>query len=450
MDILIVAISALEIKKSLKTRPLSMHSSDVEGMVLPPKPPKRKNNDKKDKEKDKYKTANADVAKQPVANEPVPAKSSGKVKKEKKEKTPIIPSMRNTLKKKTKKQQQQQEETTRDRSSESSASSDTGFNPSLPPPLPTQPPPAVPSLPPPIQSSVPQPIAKSMTISGSKISLNELQGGLKSLAKRRPEVAALNDNLTKTQEDSARRNSMGVSRPPPPPKPTDGDFVAVESSTLPRPRKPPLPPNRPLTSTRSTPTSSPTTASNISPMLPVRNSPAPPSATEEKPAPPAYKPMLAARPSVKPRPSKPRPDIATLKPATTSATSKLTIDQSRLKPELVPISECLVSVYKVLKNLISLADLRQSENIREKTSDGTTGCTELVDRLSAYRDSIGPVARMKVNKHLTTIESSVNDFVTLSKDLPRIPTATDLEKISKTLSSLCTALEQLANALVVF
>lgn len=441
----------LEIKKSLKARPLSMHSSDIEGMVLPPKPPKRKNNDKKEKEKDRYKQP-PPVSDDPKLDASTTTSKGGKVKKEKKEKTTILPSVRNTLKKKTKKQQQQQQQETAD-SSESSTSSDNVPSAFLPPQQMAHSP-SISSLPP----ATSQPISKSGTISGSKISLNELQGGLKALAKRRPEVAALNESLTKTQEEETRRNSMGVARPLPPPKPADVESSGSQTSTLPRPRKPPLPPNRPLTLSRSTPPQKTTTSPELmkrsspepvepsSPVLPAaRRSPIPPIPPEEKPEKPVVpvnKPMPAARPSLKPRPSKPRPDILAPKPI-----SELTIDQSALKPELVPVSECLLSVHKMLKNLISLANCRQSENIGEKVADSTTGCTDLVDKLSSYRDSIGPVARMKVNKHLTTIESNVNDFMTLSKDLPRIPTATDLEKISKILNSLNTSLEQLAKSL---
>ena len=70
-----------------------------------------------------------------------------------------------------------------------------------------------------------------------------------------------------------------------------------------------------------------------------------------------------------------------------------------------------------------------------------------MDSLSSYRDSIGPVARMKVNNHLTAIEGQYNEFSKFSSDLPRIASATDLERLSKTLTSLSASLVNLSSNL---
>ena len=125
----------------------------------------------------------------------------------------------------------------------------------------------------------------------------------------------------------------------------------------------------------------------------------------------------------------------------------LTIDTVGLKPELISVAELMRLVYSNIKMLITLADERNSENIKDKTKRAMETCRTLVDELSSYRDSIGPVARMKVNKHLTAIESGVNDFSKLSTNMPRIATATDLEKLSKTLCNLSDNLENLAASL---
>lgn len=407
----------LEIKKSLKARPLSMHSSDVEGMVLPPKPPKRKQDKHKDKDKSPTVSENSD-----------PKSNVTKTKKEKKEKTGLV-GFKNTLKKEKKVDKRKDEDMRASNDSLLSASSSSS---SFPPSQPTSLPP-LPPVPPPTT------MLSNSAIAGSKISLNELQGGLKSLAKRRPEVATINDSLFKAQEDNSRRNSTSVNKPPPPPKPSD-ITGGSQSLTLPRPRKPPLPPNRPLTSTKST---------TGTPGKPVERSHSISSTGNSSSADVQrcqQKPMPATRPSMKPRPNKPRPDI----PPKATEVCDLTIDQANLKPELIPISESLQLVHKVVMNLISLARSRQSENIGEKAENGTSCSEELVDKLSSYRDSIGPVARMKVNKHFTAIKNNVDDFSAFSRDLPRIPTATDLEKMSKTLNILCNALEDLAKSLPEF
>ena len=469
-----------------------MHSSDIEGLVLPPKPPKRKTKDKEDE----------------------------KPKKEKKDKS-LLPNFKNTLRKEKKPKELPREPAPpppppaaleNRRSSSSSLSSNMSSDPYHT----SQPAPSTP---------VPPPLAQQLhnqgSAAGSQISLNELQDGLKFLAKRKPQVESLNDSLTSRMEDSRRGSvSHPTTRPPPPPKPSDdsGNSSPAVSSTLPRPKKPPLPPNRPLTTSRTLPKSPASSPSSVvkpihaSPPTPPTNNnnnnlivnnenddhktllsqevtplqpPVPPTkksppVTPQKTVQPAAEPSLfnsevveksprkeiknipprpipAARPSLKPRPpGKPRLDTLPPKPeipvkkaslTTEPSLSCLSIDRSIVKPELHGVADTLESLDQILKNLISLAHNRQSENFGDKSNDCLSLCNELVDRVSSYRDSIGPVARMKVNRHLTNIESSVNDFTNLVRNLPRIPTATDLEKVGKTLKALCEWLAGLSTSL---
>ena len=356
------------------------------------------------------------------------------------------------------------------------------------------------------------------------ISLNELQDGMKLLAKRKPQVESLNDSLSNRIDDTRRNSLSSLGPPPPPPKPSEDPAAA----SLPRPKKPPLPPNRPLTTSRplNQSNSNPTVPSpltkesslhgsatlppntplrplpqpaptlpppqssatlpnphlssmagrplpqpnpvvdSILPPVPATPSPVPPTVEERPPKAVPQRPVPVARPSLKPRPNKPRPNYLPPKPDVppkqppappppTSPTvavsnghvSCLSIDKTNVKEPLHPVADTLQTVDQILKNLINLANNREAKDIGEKCSSCLGHCDELVDRISSYRDSIGPVARMKVNKHLTSVEGSVNDFTNLSKNLPHIPTATDLEKLSKILKVFCTSLENLSVAL---
>lgn len=462
-----------------------MHSSDIEGLVLPPKPPKRKTKDKDD-EKPKKEKKDKSIFKNTLRKEKKP-------KEPPKDPAPPPPPSASLENRRL---------SSSSLSSNMSAVADPYHTSSHAPP--STPAPAAPSL---AQQSVNQGSA-----AGSKISLNELQDGLKFLAKRKPQVESLNDSLTSRIGDSSRGS---LSRLPPPPNTSDDseNSSLIVSSTLPRPKKPPLPPNRPLTTSRTLPKSpissstvvkpihappTPPTNNNnnlivdnddsrhnkplqdIKPLQPPttpfkKSLPATPQKTvklaepsvantedveksprkEFKNIPP--RPIPAARPSLKPKlPGKPRldalppkPEIPVKKASLTKqlSSSCITIDKSTVKPELHGVAETLESLDQVLKNMISLAHNRQSENFGDKSNDCLSLCNELVDRISSYRDSIGPVARMKVNRHLTNIESGVNDFTNLAKNLPRIPTATDLEKVGKTLKALCEWLAGLSTSL---
>jgi len=450
-----------------------MHMSDIEGLVFPPK-------------------------------------LTEKPKKEKKEKTALIPGFRNTLKK-DKNKHKDSKENRRDSVASNASNSSNISEQSQPPP------PPLPSHLPPQQQQLPA----NNNAASSMISLNELQDGLKLLAKRKPQVESLNDSISYRLDDTHRSSTASLGRPPPPPKPSDDPAGA----SLPRPKKPPLPPNRPLTTARpltqsnSNPTvPSPLTQHSLShssatlPNTPARPLPQPtptlpptlpqsssatlpnphlgsmagrplpqpnpvaaPTPTPPAPAPTAEerppravppRPVPVARPSLKPRPNKPRPNTLPPKPdlppkqpplplppaSPTVAVSNddiqcISIDKTNVKEQLHPVVDTLQVLDQILKNLINLANNRESKDIGEKCSSCLGHCDELVDGISSYRDSIGPVARMKVNKHLTSVESSVNDFTTLSKNLPHIPTATDLEKMSKILKVFCTGLENLSVAL---
>ena len=148
-----------------------------------------------------------------------------------------------------------------------------------------------------------------------------------------------------------------------------------------------------------------------------------------------------------PLPTPPPPPPPEEMDFSTSETVLEVVGEENLKETLKPIVEIMRRVYSDINVLIQLADARQSENIAQKAETASVMSAELVEALSTYRDSIGPVTRMKVNQHLTGVESSHNDFSSVASRLPRIATATDLEKMSKTLSQLCTNIEKLAVAL---
>jgi len=412
-----------EVQAALRTRPLSVHMSDVQGMILPPKPPKRHHQQNSDSSTDskeislettKYNLPGTPERSLPPGTPerpslPPPRKPGDKSiktenKKTKKEKSSFLPMVRNTLKGKDRKSAEiLAKELT---SSENVSTEKVKVNNADE---------AKPNHQAPPHPAPPARIHKA----SSKISLDELQGSLTKVLSKR--------NLNSDEVDAGeRRKSVSVPthRPPPPPK----KAAEIDNGSL--RLKPMKPPSRPIT---------PIKPSLLSPN----------SSTEEiiDSLPPAkpFKPALKPRPSIPTRTKSPSNNL--LHNVNTGAnTSTLSLDIDSLKESLKPIGNSMKTVYTEIKTLINLADARQSENIKDKTEAVTKTCDALVDELSSYRDSIGPVARMKVNKHLCTIEATVNDFTKLSNNLPKIATATDLEKLSKTLSGLCTNIELLSKS----
>ncbi|XP_057290035.1 tyrosine-protein kinase ABL1-like [Hydractinia symbiolongicarpus] len=391
-----------EIERALKTRPLSMHLSDIEGMILPPKPPKRgQPNDKPDASKlsqrDLPPPSGKPCLPPPRAPATRPNQTENKKKeREPKEKKPLIPMSMKAKKNKSKE---------KDEKDYSTAINSDHVN------------------------KVTTSAHTTIDNGNTKISLNELQGGLQKVLTKKKQIAS-NENLVNVANHALkneRRGSLSVNKPPPPPKPKldNENDRSVHNDLIKKPKKPPLP-YRPATPSK--------------PTIELQE-------VEEKTS--TLKPTLPAKPVLKPRPSKITRNSSPVPPPSVDLNIDdfLEFSTKNLKPELVPISENMQQVYKSISNLITLADSRQSENIGVKIESATKECMSLVDGLSQYRDSIGPVTRMKVNKHLNTIENHVNDFCNLSRNFPRIATATDLEKLSKTLCILCQSLELLSSSL---
>lgn len=259
------------------------------------------------------------------------------------------------------------------------------------------------------------PLVGSVTAS-TALSMDELQGTIGRML-----------NKQKTTKTKDKLITPPASKPPPPPKPKSDETVDTPNKV----KKPPLPPNRPSLAKPPPPVPPPLDHSNS-----IHNND---HSVNNVPVKPIIKPRPNATPKQLTTQHSRVNDINNVTP--------LPIDVHSLKPELTSVCDSMQTVYRSIKILISLATLRESENIGDKTEAATKECCDLVDLLSSYRDSIGPVARMKVNKYLTSIESLYNDFCKLSKNLPRIASATDLEKLSKTLTSLAEGLETLCSNL---
>lgn len=409
----------------MRTRPKSLRGTEVEGMVLPPKPAKRhavspKNFNILPPEPKQYPGLPKGAPERPV--QPPPRKPDEKEAESiKTKKNSIFPSMRGTLKPKDRKSS---ELLNKDIGNSNESLSLSGYDAQSP--------------------SITKTTSNSSIASvGSRISLNELQGGLNKMMSRRGprpdyldqgtdrpntigQATKPNSTLKKTDNEPARST---LPRNPPP---------KVPKASL-KPEKPMLPAARPHTPNKPTLTSG---TQQIQDHHIEKQTQHIREYNSNKSA--ANKPALPVKPALKPRPSVP---VRGVSPGGSSKEQTLTIDTVGLKPELISVAELMRLVYSNIKMLITLADERNSENIRDKTERAMETCRTLVDELSSYRDSIGPVARMKVNKHLTAIESGVNDFSKLSTNMPRIATATDLEKLSKTLCNLSDNLENLATSL---
>ena len=415
-----------EVEEALRTRPKSLRGTEVEGMVLPPKPAKRhavspKNFNILPPEPKQYPGLPKGAPERPV--QPPPRKPDEKEAESiKTKKNTILPSMRGTLKPRDRKSL---ELLNKDIHNSNESLPSSGYDTQSP-------------------SITKATSTSSIASAGSRISLNELQGGLNKMMSRRGprpdhldqgadrpntigQATKPNSTLKRTTNSEPGRSTLPRNPPPEVPK-----------ASL-KPAKPMLPAARPHTSNKPTLISD---NQQIQDHHTEKQTQHIRDYNSNKPA--ANKPVLPVKPALKPRPSIPGRGVS---PGGSSIEQTLTIDTVGLKPELISVAELMRLVYSNIKMLITLADERNSENIRDKTERAMETCRTLVDELSSYRDSIGPVARMKVNKHLTAIESGVNDFSKLSTNMPRIATATDLEKLSKTLCNLSDNLENLATSL---
>ena len=125
----------------------------------------------------------------------------------------------------------------------------------------------------------------------------------------------------------------------------------------------------------------------------------------------------------------------------------VSINTSALKPELLPVAEELQNLYRSACDIITLTDARISENIKEKSDGCVSIASSLLDRLSAYRDSLGPVTRMKVNNHITSLEECNNELKSLSSELPYSPNAVELSRLCKMITAVVDVIETLSNCL---
>lgn len=170
---------------------------------------------------------------------------------------------------------------------------------------------------------------------------------------------------------------------------------------------------------------------------------------QKRPLPPPKKPsMMVGEPKVfgnKPFIPGKKPQLSRM--AKKTAVKQIKIDASSLKPELIPVAEELQNLYRSACDIITLTDARESENIKQKSEDCVSIATALLDRLSAYRDSLGPVTRMKVIKHITSLEECSNELTSLSAGLSHSPNAVELTRLSKMIISIIDVIETLSNCL---
>ena len=368
-------------------------------MVLPPKPPKRPLHQENSIESNAPKIEKVQPDKSPKKN---------KNENHKKEKSSLLPMFRATLRGRDKKLA---ETIVKEYSSSTDSISSIGSDHQ-----------SLKTI-----SNSPSGHAAVPNIPSSKISLEELQGGMK--------VMNTKKNLREERSVDGKTNnekkapSGHPNKPLPPPKPNSplsnrhsfdipSGGILSSTKTISTPKLTPIPIARSAIQTKSN--------------------------NEESDM---QKPSVSVKPVLKPRPTVvPRVPNQVSIPLKTE-TYALSISKDNLKSELIGVFDTMQLVYHSVKSLIALADARQSENIAEKATNIFQQCNELVDKLSTYRDSIAPVPRLNVSKHLTSIESNVNEFQKLSINLPRIATATDLEKLSKSLCALCNSLIVLSNAL---
>eukprot|EP00794_Sanderia_malayensis_P015690 gene15690-17272_t len=125
----------------------------------------------------------------------------------------------------------------------------------------------------------------------------------------------------------------------------------------------------------------------------------------------------------------------------------ISVDMNNLKADLVPVAERMQDVYRSACDVITLADARCSANLNAKAVDCADVGTVLLDALSSYRDSLGPVRRMRVNRHISNIEDSCNELKNLTGDLSEVVTTVEMSRLTKVISSFIDCLETLSNCI---
>lgn len=130
-----------------------------------------------------------------------------------------------------------------------------------------------------------------------------------------------------------------------------------------------------------------------------------------------------------------------------TAVKQININMKSLKPNLIPVGEGLQDLYRSSCDILTLAEARVSENVQEKSKECVSIATSLLDRLSAYRDSLGPVTRMKVNSHITSLEEITNELKSFASELPSSPNAIELSRLSKMISAVVDVIATLSTCL---
>ena len=167
---------------------------------------------------------------------------------------------------------------------------------------------------------------------------------------------------------------------------------------------------------------------------------------QRKPLPPPKKPMIpvgghdvsGGKPAWKPQPSK-----VVKKPRI----KQVVVNTASLKPGLLPVAEAVQNLYRTACDIITLAEARVSDNMKCKSEECATAGSLLLENLSAYRDSLGPVTRMKVNNHIIKLEEFNNELKSLSSELPPSPNTVELSRLSKVITAIVDVIEVLSNDL---
>ena len=169
--------------------------------------------------------------------------------------------------------------------------------------------------------------------------------------------------------------------------------------------------------------------------------------SHKKPLPPPKKPGIGEH-----KPYGNRPGLSERKPQLSKIVKKpkikqVVINTTALKSEILPVAEELQNLYRTACDIITLTEARVSDNMKSKSEECSSLASSLLDCLSAYRDSLGPVARMKVNNHITRLEECNNELRSLSSELPCSPNAVDLSRLGKVITGVVDVIETLSNCL---
>ena len=165
---------------------------------------------------------------------------------------------------------------------------------------------------------------------------------------------------------------------------------------------------------------------------------------QRKPLPPPKKPLIPV--GGKPVLNEKKPQLST-KIVKKPRIKQVVINTASLKSELLPVAEELQNLYRTACDIITLTEARVSDNMKSKSEECSNIASSLLDCLSAYRDSLGPVTRMKVNNHITKLEECNSELKSLSSELPSSPNAVELSRLGKVIIAFVDVIETLSNYL---